>query len=411
MTSIAYTNGRVDIVYLSRPVKVRFGIESEDDKNVLNDRIIGQSAVVERVQMDTTTTADANSTTLSNKPIMLKVEQDGTMIHYADQSGVFTITTNITSVMQGTEKDIDTKAWPCVTLSNSTTTSATLIGVDIIQSADLGHVLITKFSNGSIDIVNLTAALYMSTYPLLSSPPKQQQSTSSSSMLPPTLLEQITPLINTIQKTRSIITTVIDSKKLKPKEADASTIATLLYYRNIWEKGYILPLLQLEKLIQYRIPTLTSLASRQSDQLKKLSSQMNTIKKSYEDSLELHTTLNSNATILSNRSASLLETSQELSTLPNITKAESQYFDFITNQQKLYTEHKKQMNDIMTKLNKFKSLQYIDYNLDLNVELKDMSNDLLSGNDVKLQTSLENVRLVKKDLDFVRKEIESKNKQ
>ena len=34
-----------------------------------------------------------------------------------------------------------------------------------------------------------------------------------------------------------------------------------------------------------------------------------------------------------------------------------------------------------------------------------VSNDELSGNDVKLQTSLQSVRLVQKDLDCVRKEI------
>lgn len=162
--------------------------------------------------------------------------------------------------------------------------------------------------------------------------------------------------------------------------------------------------------MQHRIPTLTTLASRQSEQLNKLSLQIDTLKNSYEKSLNLSSTLDTNATILSNRSASLLETSHELS-VPNITKAEMQYFDFITNQAQLYDTNKKQISDIKVKLNKFKSLEHLEYNLDLNTEQKDMTNDLLSGNDVKLQTSLENVRLVKKDLDCVRREIESNKKQ
>jgi hypothetical protein len=189
-----------------------------------------------------------------------------------------------------------------------------------------------SFRIGTIEAVNMTAALY------LIEAKKQLDETSTTShssvmkdskvalgeveRIKP-LYQEIKPFFDQISSGLSNMTKIVGGST-QPKEVTAGALATFLAIKQASEQNIILPIKEMNSLLVSRKNYLQSMRDSQIEQVSQLREMMKVLKTRMEANADKKDVLESNAGLLSQRSAAVLSTVRDLS--PSITEAERLYF-------------------------------------------------------------------------------------
>ena len=147
--AVCRQNGQVDMCSLSRPITMRFGLESNKDKEVLDERC---SAVLLSVTFDhddgsQETSENDKSVTLVADPRSLG------LVHVGTKKGIFSVSSGVVSGLErwfttngckSSTPEFSPAAWSCLKVTGG----INICGMAVIDDANLGHVLYAQLSSG-----------------------------------------------------------------------------------------------------------------------------------------------------------------------------------------------------------------------------------------------------------------------
>ena len=139
----------------------------------------------------------------------------------------------------------------------------------------------------------------------------------------PPLHELIKPQIEKISNGLSNMTKIVGGST-DPREITPGILATFLSTKQSSEQDIILPLKEMNSLVVSRVKYLRSMKDNQREQLEELKATVKLLQDRMKATSEKMALVQSNTKVLSNRSASILETARDLS--PSITEAEHLFF-------------------------------------------------------------------------------------
>jgi len=137
------------------------------------------------------------------------------------------------------------------------------------------------------------------------------------------LHEQIKPHFDKISTGLSSMSKIIGGST-DPRNITPGTLATFLATKQSSEQNIILPLKELNSLVEARQKYLLTVREHQIEQIEKLKEMVKTLKERMEATNKKKTILEANSNLLSEQSAAVLTTARDLS--PGITESERQYF-------------------------------------------------------------------------------------
>jgi hypothetical protein len=182
--------------------------------------------------------------------------------------------------------------------------------------------------------MNMTAAMYLNearnqiesevsnTSEIQDGSKESNEVLSAMESIPP-LHELIKPQIEKISNGLSNMTKIVGGST-DPREITPGILATFLSTKQSSEQDIILPLKEMNSLVVSRVKYLRSMKDNQREQLKELKATVQLLQDRMKATSEKMALVQSNTKILSNRSASILETARDLS--PSITEAEYLFF-------------------------------------------------------------------------------------
>mmetsp|Transcript_11840 Transcript_11840/g.22161 ORF Transcript_11840/g.22161 Transcript_11840/m.22161 type:complete len:919 (+) Transcript_11840:122-2878(+) len=371
------TNSAVEfrIIPSGNNILPRFAFESGGDRHYLDDMCADSVVTIERVYFGQDESDSdqgyADDDTGSNRSIVLIPDPvDRSMLHRVSKEGVMTVTTNVLSVLEKrlrsalhisgdsddlTSKECETVAWPSIAMTKNP--EKTLIGTVVSNDSQFGHVLVAALGDGIIEAVNMTAAMY------LIEAKKQleevSKTTYSSAMKDSSLAlrevesikplyQEIKPLFDQISSGLSNMTKIVGGST-QPKEITAGALATFLAIKQASEENISLPIKEMKSLIESRKNYLQSMRDSQIEQISQLREMMKVLNNRVKANAEKKDVLESNAGLLSQRSAAVLSTVRDLS--PSITEAERLYFADIKRYKTKCDKYESTLSELMRQFN------------------------------------------------------------
>jgi hypothetical protein len=326
--AIAKIAGKIDFVCLS-PTSLlpRFAFESRNDAYELDDALFGHASIVERV--DLCLDANENAAELSTCCVVIDPIANN-LLHYATQSAVFTISTNIMRItnhqIQGLPVDpTRTTAW--VSLNSSEAIKGIVVPTDAI----LGHILYVAFLRKDVALIDVAEATYLHEFDALFQQPIQNDSlylleNGNAANATPPVYADLHPLVEKIQGGLSNMGRFIGSDT-SYNDIGPDTLAVAIQTKERCDSEIVVPLLELRHIVdKHRATIMTTLAEQEvqlreaKDSIKMLQKRMTAVGNRLE-------TARANAILLSERSSATLQTSQTL--LPTITHAEYDFFQML----------------------------------------------------------------------------------
>jgi hypothetical protein len=325
---IAKVAGKVDYACLS-PTSLlpRFAFESRNDGFELDDALIGQASVVERIDFcpeDYHNGAELSSCCVIRDPIV------NNLIHYATPSAVFTVSTNVMRIINHQIQDLPvdpkrTTAW--ISLNSAEVIS----GIAVPYDAIYGHNLYVAFSKKDVAVVDVAESVFLHEFDALFHQPTEnnlllQLENGNAANATAPLFSDLQPLVEKIQLGLSNMGRFVGSDTSYIDIAP-DTLAVAVRTKERCDSEIVMPLLELRKVVEKHRATIMATLAEQELQLQKakgtikiLQERMNTI------GLRLETA-KSNAVLLSERALAALRTTQTL--LPTITQAEYDFFQML----------------------------------------------------------------------------------
>jgi len=222
---------------------------------------------------------------------------------------------------------IRTKVWSGLEVNSSDTT---LVGACVSGDVHLGHVMLAKVSNGSMEVVNITAAQCLhETSEQMKVKSEQLDAADGDQKALEILLrvkplpELLQPLIDKVCDGLSKMGKIVGGATL-PKDAGPETLAVFIDTQQSCEKNILLPMEEMSKILATRRHLLQEMYEHQAAELVRLTTLLSEFKKKYESNVKRVVELESNASVLAERSSAVLTATRELG--PQITDAESAYF-------------------------------------------------------------------------------------
>ena len=146
----------------------------------------------------------------------------------------------------------------------------------------------------------------------------------------PPLHEQIKPHFDKISTGLSSMSKIVGGST-DPRKITPGTLATFLSTKQSSEQNIILPLKELNSLVEARQKYLHTMREHQIEQIDQLKELVMTLKGRMEATIEKKAILEANTKLLSEQSAAVLSTVRDLA--PSITESEHQYFKDINRYQ------------------------------------------------------------------------------
>lgn len=325
--AIGKVAGKVDFAALS-PTSLlpRFAFESCNDALDLDDALFKFGAFVERIDLcpDGGSAKEPSSVSIVKDPVV------DTLLHYATPAAVYTVSTTAMRAasrkVKGQSADpVRTTAWACLNSADA------VQGVVVPSDAAQGHVLVAGLKSGSMVPIDVTESKYLHEFDSLfqsSSSPGDRlllEDDPANSAIPP-LYDEVKPLITKINAGLSKMNRIVGSET-SCKSISPDFLAVALQIKKRCDDEVALPLLELKKLVEKHRADLTSRLEQQREQVQSGIESVKDLQRRMSAMGERMETVETNATILSQRSLAVVQTSQRL--LPTITQAEYDYFQAI----------------------------------------------------------------------------------
>lgn len=142
----------------------------------------------------------------------------------------------------------------------------------------------------------------------------------------PPLHELLSPLLDQIKQGLQGMGKIVGAKTA-PKDITPPLLATVISIKERCEKDIVLPLQEMDQLAASRLVELKQMYKSQLQQLSALKETIQLLKNRMNETNEQMQVAQSNATLLAQRSAALLQASHDLN--PTFTKAERDYYDLL----------------------------------------------------------------------------------
>lgn len=338
--AIGKVAGEVDFAALSPTCLLpRFAYESMEDSHPLDDSLPKQCSMLARAELSLTavSTKDLSSVSIVQDPVV------DTLLHYATQDSVCTISTNALRVanrkIRGEKTNpVRTSAWKCLDSSEA------LLGVVVATDVLRGHMMIAGLQSGALETVDVTEIKYEHEFDHLF----QKRSSSGDALViedsTSTLLcEELGQTIAKINIGLSTMGRIVGSDT-NFKDITPDALAVALKIKKNCDDDIVLPLLELKSLVENnRLGQQTRLEELQ-DKLRTITQTVGELQNSMSSLAERMEGIQTNSKTLTQRSVALLQTSQNL--LPTITQAEYEYFQSIKRLHHKCTQMEQQFNEL-----------------------------------------------------------------
>jgi hypothetical protein len=139
----------------------------------------------------------------------------------------------------------------------------------------------------------------------------------------PPLHEILSPLIEKVNRGLAGMGKIVGGRTA-PKDINPATLATVISVKERCEKEIVLPLQEMDQVAASRLCELKEMYKSQLQQISALNETIQLLKDRMKITSEKMEVAETNATLLAQRSASLLQASQDLR--PTVTDAESEFF-------------------------------------------------------------------------------------
>lgn len=417
-TSVIVLANNVAVDYMVIPSGVnilpRFAFESREDREYLDDLFANSVVTIEKIyfgQEESDTDQGYDEEDTGRSIALIPDPVDRSMLHRVSSEGVMTVTTNVLSVVEKkmrsvlhisgdsddmTSKECETDAWPTIAMTKNP--EKTLIGTVISNDSQFGHVLVAALDDGTIESVNMTAALY-----LIEAKKQLEEvsTTSHSSAIQDSnlalrevesvkpLYQEIKPFFDQVSSGLSNMTKIVGGST-QPNEITAGALATFLAIKQASEQNIILPITEMKSLIESRKKYLQSMRDSQIEQVSQLRELLKVLQTRMKANTEKKDVLQSNAGLLSQRSAAILSTVRDLS--PSITEAERLYFADIKRYKAKCDKYESTLSELRRQFNALSDevKQGIE-NVELNADQLTSCFNLLDGQSdilTRIQTSI-----------------------
>lgn len=345
----------------------RFVFESDSDCQLIDELVRGTGMYVERAtiaqdKIGSDVSDKSGGTCFSSRALLdsrvfigrecsiVHDPLDDAMIHVINRSQISTITTNaiaitsrifasrvselVVSTNKGENEEmssIRTNAWSGLEVNSSGTA---LVGARVSGNVHLGHVLYVRLSDGSMEIVNVTAAhcLHRTSEQMMAKSVPSHASHDASQVddkalealkIVKPLHEILHPMVTKVCDGISKLGKIVGGATL-PKDAGPENIAVFLDTQHSCEVNVLMPMEEMSKVLSARRELLKEMYDHQSVELVRLSELLTALKQKNESNHEHVLKLETNASILAKRSSAVLTATRDLR--PQITDAEAEYF-------------------------------------------------------------------------------------
>lgn len=391
----------------------RFSFEDSEDREYLNAHVSDSGILVERVVFDDDKSGgdekDVYDPVTNESRIALLIDpfMDQTMLHFVSSKGVLTITTNAISYLEkklstiieghGNENicasdKVRTVAFSSIDVVGTVGTSALLNGVTISGDCQFGHVMTVALSNGTMEAMNVSAAMYLSEANRQSSLSERSKTLYNDEasddaireiVMAKQALEPVTSVTDTIAPLYQQITTGLSNMSkivggsTQPKNVTPGMVATLLTSKQSSSEEVLLPLKEMNSIILARLPYLETMRKQQLTQIKQLKEIVHRVQERLVSTSEKRQIVEDNSKILASRVNAVLSTVRDLK--PSLSKAEKEYFKDIDRQLTNCAKWNSSLQEIKAKYQDIKNKEFSITESSLNEEDKNYCNDLLIG--------------------------------
>jgi hypothetical protein len=340
-------DGQVDFALVLPTACIpRFSFESIHDGFVLDEALVFRSNVVERVHLGLEPNKNHNTVKHHNASMRLLPDPVvDTLLHVCTMNDVCTISTNAVRLMSreilkqsSPQETLRTTAWPCLNGASS------LQGIVVSGDAYAGHEIIAQTTSQQIVCINvsqtqtaheLEAVTSRSTTNidnghgrLLLSAGQANTADDALRILEstPPLVDVVAPILKQIEQGLGGLNKFVGSET-RSSEISPEQLAVVVQLHEKCNQNLILPLLELRKVVETRKEKLLLMVESQQQQVADLTNTIVMIKEQIKATRQSLETASTNASILSERSATVVQASKDL--IPTITQAEYDFFQAI----------------------------------------------------------------------------------
>jgi len=338
--AVGYTIEVVDVAVASPSALIpRFQFESAEDTSEL-DSEIAYGFIVNRIDVSGAEWV-THKIHLIPDPIMESV------VHLVTPYHIISICTNSARIAshKAAAKGVDSKrtkttAWSCLDVSFFQGKQNPVIGAVVSGDVQLGHVLIARLSNGKMIAINLTERRHRlemdsttenPSAQLLAirdgngsgAPSETEQQVMRSLQQTESLADIVQPMIKQVYSGISKMAQVGGSSTTQDK-ISLDIMAGALSIQERCQKEVFLPIIEMNQYVTARRSELKETVQKQEKAVKALHSLIEKLREKRSVIQEKTEIVTKNAKSLADRSASVLQSANEL--LPTITQAEYDYF-------------------------------------------------------------------------------------
>lgn len=368
----------IDYILIPSGINIlpRFAFEARDDRQYLDNLVVDAVVMMERFCMKQRGSDSENiheNSKYGKRVVLIPDPLERSMLHRVSKEGVTTIVTNLLDLMEkklsaimfqsddlhdeSIPDETDSNAWPSIVMVKNQ--QKKLIGIVVSNDAQFGHVLVAVLDDGTTESINMTAVLYLN-----EAKKEAAYTTSNGSVMANSIkdanvalkeLETIKPLYQEIKPFFDQITlglsnmTKIVGGSTYPKDITPGALAIFLTTKQVSEQNVIMPMKEMNSIIESRQKYLKSMRESQSEQISRLREMMEILKTRLQSNMERKKVLESNAQLLSQRSSAVLSTVRDLS--PRITDAERLYFADIKRYKTKCDKYESSVRELRSQLN------------------------------------------------------------
>mmetsp|Transcript_4614 Transcript_4614/g.9710 ORF Transcript_4614/g.9710 Transcript_4614/m.9710 type:complete len:972 (-) Transcript_4614:39-2954(-) len=290
---------------------------------------------------------------------------DDIMVHVSTKFRVVTLTTTAIAVASQCCRaqveeptgrgsvdmsSIRTKVWSSLEVNSN---DAVLVGAGVSGDVHLGHILLARLSNGTIEAVNVTATqcLYEASEQinakseeLLISDGNDEALQALSKVQP--LHEILQPLADRVCDGLSKMGKIVGGAT-QPKDAGPESLAIFIETQRSCDVNVIMPIEEMSRVLNARRQLLVEMHEHQAAELERLTKLLNEWKEKYESHVKRVVELEKNASTLATRSSAVLTAARGLR--PQITNAEADYFNELRRCETNCTKWESTLNELSKK--------------------------------------------------------------
>ncbi|CAJ1954373.1 unnamed protein product [Cylindrotheca closterium] len=336
--AIGHTEGIVEFgVLVPSTLVPRFASESHKDMQVLDDEFIG-GMVITRIDLRDEE-GDFDPTSSMN---LVKDPLIDSVLHCVTGTQIISVSTNtlkiiakelsdqvgtgmMSPILKPKTAQPNTTAWPCLDVTSTEGNINRVVGAVVSGDVQFGHVLIARLSNNSMVAVNLTEARLLKEMEIFDK--KEAGSASDArvaelSNIAP-LHQIIEPLAKQVVEGLGGLTKVVGSATPIAAATPDQLAAAVAIKQSCDEKIY-LPLIEITEHLKSRKEILSVMYKNQMLQLDAVQNMISKLKEREAIIKEMTDVAKANSTSLSQRSAAILQSSNDL--MPKLSQAEYDYF-------------------------------------------------------------------------------------